>query len=209
VLERKMTTMKEMNISNKVSSRIPTEYGEFQLHLFYDSDNGKEHLAFIMGDLEGDDPPLVRIHSECFTGDVLGSLRCDCGFQLSAALKMISEEKRGALIYLRQEGRGIGLLDKLKAYNLQDGGLDTVDANLALGHCADSRNYSAGAYILEELGIIRIRLITNNPAKIEGLEDSGLIVTERIPIETEIIEDNRRYIETKALRMNHLIKMDK
>lgn len=201
--------MKKINISRKVSTRIPTEQGDFELHLFYDSENGKEHLALTMGDLKGDSPPLVRIHSECFTGDVLGSLRCDCGFQLSAAMKMISSEKRGILIYLRQEGRGIGLIEKLKAYNLQDKGLDTVDANLALGHCADSRSYEAGVYILKEMGLEKIRLITNNPAKIEGLEELGITVEERIPIIAEISDNNRRYIETKTVRMNHMINMDK
>ncbi|MDX9801437.1 MAG: GTP cyclohydrolase II [Spirochaetia bacterium] len=190
-----------------VTSRIPTRYGEFHLHLFFEPDTGKEHLALTIGNPAEGRAPLVRIHSECFTGDVLGSLRCDCGPQLAASLKMIGDERRGALIYLRQEGRGIGLIEKLKAYNLQDGGLDTVEANISLGHCADCRDYRIGAIILKELGIKEIRLITNNPAKIEGLEDSGITVEERIPIETEITEDNCRYIRTKAERMNHIINM--
>jgi len=200
--------MKDLNVTRKVTARIPTEYGEFQLHLFYELETKKEHMAFTLGNLKGGSPPLVRIHSECFTGDVLGSLRCDCGPQLSASLKMISEEGRGALIYLRQEGRGIGLIEKLKAYNLQDDGMDTVEANEALGHCADCRNYDVGAYILKEIGAKTIRLITNNPAKIEGLEDSGIVVVDRVPIEMKIDEHNRRYIKTKADRMNHIINME-
>jgi len=201
--------MKKMDITREVTTRIPTKNGEFQLHLFYESETGKEHLAFTLGDLNGGTPPLVRIHSECFTGDVLGSLRCDCGPQLSASLKMISEEGRGALIYLRQEGRGIGLIDKLKAYNLQDDGMDTVDANEALGHCSDCRNYNIGAYILNEIGVKTVRLITNNPAKIEGLEESGIVVKGRVPIEMKIDDHNRSYIQTKVERMNHIIDMEK
>jgi len=200
--------MKDLNVTRKVTARIPTEYGEFQLHLYYEAETEKEHMAFTLGNLKEESPPLIRIHSECFTGDVLGSLRCDCGLQLSASLKMISKEGRGALIYLRQEGRGIGLIEKLKAYNLQDEGMDTVDANEALGHCADCRNYDVGAYILKELGAKTIRLITNNPAKIEGLEDSGIVVVDRVPIEMEINDYNRRYIQTKADRMNHIINME-
>jgi len=201
--------MAASGILKLVTSRIPTRYGEFKLHLFFEPDTGKEHLALTIGNLSEEAPPLIRIHSECFTGDVLGSLRCDCGPQLAASLKIIGKEGRGALIYLRQEGRGIGLIEKLKAYNLQDEGMDTVEANLALGHCADCRDYKIRAMILKELGVINIRLITNNPAKIEGLEDSGITVKERIPIETEIIEDNRKYIRTKAERMNHIIDMGK
>lgn len=194
-------------LSKKVTARIPTKYGDFQLSLFLEESTGKEHLAYTLGDLRAGNPPLVRIHSECFTGDVLGSLRCDCGPQLEASLKMIGEEGHGALIYLRQEGRGIGLIEKLKAYNLQDEGMDTVEANEELGHCADCRNYEIGAYILKEIGATKIRLITNNPAKITGLEESGIIVVDRIPIVMEIDEYNRFYIQTKVERMNHLIDM--
>lgn len=201
--------MDKLGISREVSTRIPTKNGEFKLILFYEAKSGKEHLAFTLGDLKGDPPPLIRIHSECFTGDVFGSLRCDCGPQLSASLRMISEEGRGALVYLRQEGRGIGLGEKLKAYNLQDEGLDTVDANEALGHCSDCRNYEIGAYILKEIGAKTIRLITNNPAKIEGLEDAGIEITDRIPIEMEIHDNNRQYIQTKVERMNHIIDMER
>ena len=201
--------MDELDISKEVTTRIPTINGEFKLDLFYEAKTGKEHMAFTLGDLKGGVPPLIRIHSECFTGDVLGSLRCDCGPQLAASLKMISSEGRGALIYLRQEGRGIGLVEKLKAYNLQDEGLDTVDANEALGHCSDCRNYDIGAYILKEIGANTIRLITNNPSKIEGLEDAGIVVIDRVPIEMEIHDTNRQYIQTKVEKMNHIIDMDK
>ncbi len=200
---------REAKIENIVISRIPTKYGEFQLRLYYDPDTGKEHMAFTLGNLNEGKPPLIRIHSECFTGDVLGSLRCDCGPQLEVSLQMISMEQKGAVIYLRQEGRGIGLTEKLKAYNLQDAGMDTVDANIALGHYADCRDYRIGVSILNEMGLKDIRLITNNPAKIEGLENYGINIHERVPIEIEILEDNRRYIETKAVRMNHLIDIHK
>lgn len=192
-------------VERRVSSRIPTPDGIFNLHLYREPGTEKEHLAFTMGTWNESDPVLVRMHSECFTGDVLGSMRCDCGDQLKAALVEISREGRGALIYLRQEGRGIGLEEKLKAYNLQDTGLDTVEANLALGHSADARDYSVGAAILHDLGIGMVRLLTNNPAKVGGLEAYGINVTERVPLEMMIHEHNRDYLVTKVKRMHHLI----
>lgn len=177
------------------------------LHLYRDLMTEKEHMAFSYGNWVKDDPVLVRLHSECFTGDVLGSIRCDCGEQLEAAIARIAVEGAGVLVYLRQEGRGIGLEEKLKAYNLQDSGMDTVEANLALGHSADARDYRAGAAILLDLGIDRVRMLTNNPAKMDGLESCGVRVNERVPLEMTIHDENRDYMATKARRMNHLIDL--
>lgn len=188
-----------------VCARIPTPYGEFQLCIYIDTEKGQEHLALVMGDLEGVDDVFVRVHSECFTGDVLGSLRCDCGEQLQRAMSMIAEIGEGAVLYLRQEGRGIGLEDKLRAYNLQDDGYDTVDANLALGHQADERDYTAAAHILEHLGIKSIALITNNPAKIKALTALGVDVRKRVPLEPTINPENINYLSTKIKRMNHML----
>ncbi len=159
-----------------------------------------------MGNPAGEAVP-VRLHSECFTGDVLGSLRCDCGEQLHRAMEYIAREGRGVVVYLRQEGRGIGLLDKLRAYNLQDEGYDTVEANLLLGHQADERNYDIGVAILRDLGVRSVRLLTNNPAKVQALEAAGLRVVERVPLEPTIHEENRFYLETKVRRMRHLLNL--
>jgi 3,4-dihydroxy 2-butanone 4-phosphate synthase/GTP cyclohydrolase II len=188
-----------------VCARIPTPYGEFQLCIYQESESSKEHLALVMGDPEGKENVLVRVHSECFTGDVLGSLRCDCGDQLQRAMAMIAEAGEGAILYLRQEGRGIGLEEKLRAYNLQDEGYDTVDANLALGHQADERDYTSAARILGNLGIKSISLITNNPSKIEALTVLGIEVCRRVPLAPTINPENLHYLNTKVERMRHLL----
>jgi 3,4-dihydroxy 2-butanone 4-phosphate synthase/GTP cyclohydrolase II len=200
--------MGDLKITKMTSARIPTVSGEFQLSLYLDNQNGKEHLALTLGDVAGQQDVLARMHSECFTGDVLGSLRCDCGEQLERAMRLIGEEGRGVLIYLRQEGRGIGLLSKLRAYNLQDAGYDTVDANLALGHQVDERDYLAGALILRDLQVCSIRLLTNNPLKIKSLQDLGIPVTARLPLESRATAENATYLITKAQRMNHLLNLD-
>jgi len=188
-----------------VCARIPTSYGEFQLCIYQENENCEEHLALVMGDPEDKEDVLVRVHSECFTGDVLGSLRCDCGEQLQNAMRMVAEAGEGAILYLRQEGRGIGLEEKLRAYNLQDEGYDTVDANLALGHQADERDYSSAARILEYLGVKSVALITNNPSKIEALTDLGIEVSRRVPLTSTINPENLRYLNTKVNRMRHLL----
>jgi len=200
--------MSKLTVKRMVSTRIPTAEGEFQLILYDNDQDKKEHLALVMGDIEGKSNVLVRVHSECFTGDVLGSRRCDCGEQLHKAMKMIAAAGEGAVIYLRQEGRGIGLLDKLRAYNLQDAGYDTVDANIILGHQADERDYTIAARILEDLGVKSVSLMTNNPAKIEHLRKLGIRVKERVKIEAGVYADNFNYLLTKVQRMNHLLNLD-
>ncbi len=208
-----MTLLKTQNAKPKtavrrtVTARIPTADGVFCLHHFHSEWDEKNCLALVMGDAHGEGL-LVRIHSECFTGDVLGSQRCDCGEQLTQAMQAIAAEGRGALIYLRQEGRGIGLEEKLRAYNLQDEGYDTVDANLLLGHQADERDYTAAALILQELGARSVRLLTNNPAKIEGLAALGIEVRERIPLQMPSNPESRAYLEAKAARMRHIIQLN-
>lgn len=199
--------MGELTIKKGACARIPTVMGEFQLCLYTDSQNDKEHLALVLGEVSGRRGVLVRLHSECFTGDVLGSLRCDCGDQLNQAMNLIAEEGMGVIIYLRQEGRGIGLLDKLRAYNLQDVGYDTVEANLLLGHQPDERDYTVAALILKDLGVDSIRLLTNNPLKIEGLQGLGVSVTARIPMQPRVTAENAAYLTTKAQRMNHLLNL--
>ncbi len=187
------------------SARIPTRFGEFTAHSYRVNLKNEQNLALVLGDVLSVDAPLVRVHSECLTGDLLGSLRCDCGSQLQSALKMIGEEGVGVLVYLRgQEGRGIGLGKKLRAYNLQDQGFDTVDANLQQGLPVDSRNYYFGAKILEDLGINKIRLVTNNPKKQAGLEEAGICVTARVSLETLPTEENLSYLETKKNRLGHI-----
>lgn len=182
---------------------MPTAYGHFRLIPFRQKSNKLEHIALIKGDVSGDNPVLVRVHSSCATGDIFGSLRCDCGEQLHKALQMIEAEGRGALVYLSQEGRGIGLMDKIRAYKLQEEGLDTVEANLHLGHGADDRDYGVGAQILNLLGIRKMRLMTNNPVKRIGLEGYGLEVVENVPIEVSPNPYNLRYMHTKKVRMGH------
>ncbi|MBD5291372.1 MAG: bifunctional 3,4-dihydroxy-2-butanone-4-phosphate synthase/GTP cyclohydrolase II [Bacteroides sp.] len=182
---------------------LPTVYGDFRLIPFRQKDNGLEHVALIKGDVTGDEPVLVRVHSSCMTGDTFASLRCECGEQLHLAMQTIEKEGRGAIIYLSQEGRGIGLMDKIRAYKLQENGLDTVDANLHLGHKADERDYGVGANILHSLGISNMRLMTNNPVKRIGLEGYGLKINEIVPLEVEPNKYNARYMETKKTRMGH------
>lgn len=195
--------MQDLHIQERARARIPTEAGEFLLHLYINNHDDKHHLALVMGEVAAMDDVLVRVHSECFTGDVLGSVRCDCGEQLQQAIHLISEEGRGVLVYLRQEGRGIGLIDKLRAYNLQDLGYDTVDANLLLGHQADERDYSVAALILKELDVRSTRLLTNNPSKIQGLRMHDIRVSRREPLPYSVHAENENYLLTKQLRMNH------
>ena len=190
-----------------VCARIPTIFGEFNLCLYIDPADEKEHFALIMGEVSGRKEVLVRLHSECLTGDVLGSLRCDCGEQLERSLEVIASEGLGILLYLRQEGRGIGLLNKLRAYNLQDEGFDTVDANIELGHQVDEREYSIAAEILKDLGVLSIRLLTNNPEKINALENLGISVSSRLPLVLGVNPENARYLKTKATRMNHMLNL--
>jgi GTP cyclohydrolase II len=200
--------MKELCVERKVRARIPTADGEHYLSLYTNNLDDKEHLALVMGDIQGKQDTLVRIHSECFTGDVLGSMRCDCGEQLQHAMQYIAANGEGVLIYLRQEGRGIGLLDKLRAYNLQDEGLDTVEANLALGHQADERDYTIAACIIKDLGVRSVHLLTNNPSKIKHLRRLGVPVTRRVPLEGTITADNYSYLTTKVKRMHHMLSLD-
>jgi GTP cyclohydrolase II len=188
-------------------ARIPTEFGDFQLCYYTNSLDTKEHLALIMGDVAKAESVLVRVHSECFTGDVLGSRRCDCGEQLKRSLALVASEGLGVVLYMRQEGRGIGLLEKLRAYNLQDQGYDTVDANLMLGHGADERDYTLAACMLKELGVTNVRLITNNPDKIAALIDNGITVSERVPVEIPANTDNASYLLTKVKRMDHQLRV--
>ena len=188
-----------------VDARMPTKFGTFQLFAFPGDDETKEDLALVMGDIEG--RMLVRVHSECFTGDVLHSMRCDCGEQLDLAMERIAQEGKGIVVYSRQEGRGIGLVNKLKAYNLQDEGLDTVEANIALGFNAELRNYKNAAKILRNLGVKEINLMTNNPSKIEDLIEEGFDVTQTKHL-PEPNEENKEYLKTKAKKMRHDISFD-
>lgn len=191
------------------AARVPTTYGDFMAHAYRSLLDGVEHVAYVMGDVEAGTPPLVRVHSECLTGDILASIRCDCGPQLHAALQKIADEGRGVLVYLRgHEGRGIGIGHKLRAYALQDEGMDTVEANEAQGLPIDSREYGVGANILADLGITAMRLMTNNPTKLGGLEGYDLEITERVPIEIVTNPENVRYLRTKRDRMGHTLAED-
>ncbi|MDC0085338.1 GTP cyclohydrolase II [Oceanospirillaceae bacterium] len=193
-----------MSTSHVSSSLLPTPYGTFDMHGFADSETGKEHLALSMGVLNNGAPVLARLHSECLTGDALFSMRCDCGYQLQEALKRIAKEGRGVVLYLRQEGRGIGLLNKIKAYNLQDQGADTVEANQRLGFDADLRHYDMTKDMLDHLGIRDVILMTNNPRKIKALTDLGIVVTQRQAIEVGENSHNTDYLATKASKLDHL-----
>ncbi|MBR5456007.1 MAG: bifunctional 3,4-dihydroxy-2-butanone-4-phosphate synthase/GTP cyclohydrolase II [Bacteroidaceae bacterium] len=188
---------------------MPTEHGHFRLIPFRQKSNGLEHIALIKGEWKSDEPILVRVHSSCMTGDIFGSQRCDCGSQLHEAMKLIDKEGKGVIVYLNQEGRGIGLMNKMRAYKLQEEGMDTVDANLCLGFKADERDYGVGAEILRQIGVHNMRLITNNPVKRIGLESYGLTITENVSIEIEPNDYNSRYLHTKAERMGHTLHFEK
>lgn len=199
----------ESTIEKGVEVDMPTEHGHFRLIPFRQKLNGQEHVALFKGEWKPDEPILVRVHSSCATGDIFGSQRCDCGEQLHKAMEMISEAGKGVVVYLNQEGRGIGLMEKMKAYKLQEDGMDTVDANICLGHLVDERDYGVGAQILRELGVHKMRLITNNPVKRVGLEAYGLEIVENVPIETIPNEYNERYLKTKKERMGHTLHFNK
>ena len=193
-----------MRIKTLAKAKLPTPWAEFSITAFEDTTNGEEHLAISLGNLDND--PLLRIHSQCLTGDALFSLRCDCGSQLEMALKKIASEEAGLIIYMAQEGRGIGLGNKIKAYELQDEGMNTIEANESLGFEADERNYSICGEILTSMKIASVRLMTNNPSKIEGLINSGIDVVDRVSIEVDASEHNKDYLDVKADRMGHLFK---
>ena len=196
---------REILIEREEIVSLPTDYGEFKLHLYRSIVDDVHHLALVKGTISPDEPTLVRVHSECLTGDVFGSRRCDCGNQLHAALQQINEAGTGVLVYMRQEGRGIGLAAKIQAYKLQEEGLDTVQANERLGYPEDLREYGTGAQILSDLGVRHIKLLTNNPKKVVGLEGYGLTITEQLPIKTASNPHNAFYLETKRQKMGHLL----
>jgi 3,4-dihydroxy 2-butanone 4-phosphate synthase/GTP cyclohydrolase II len=196
---------KEKLVRRVAETKLPTEFGEWKCIAYKALTDPDEHVAIVLGDIAGEDPVLVRVHSQCVTGDVFGSQRCDCGEQLRIAMQMIAGEGKGAVVYMRQEGRGIGLHNKIKAYHLQDGGLDTVEANEALGFPADRRDYGIGMQILVDLGLKNVRFLTNNPEKRAGLEGYGLHMVERVPLLAPANEHNVRYLETKRKKMGHLL----
>ena len=189
-------------------ARLPTKFGEFRIRVFHEEDTGQDHVALLLGEMSGPDPVLVRVHSECLTGDAFGSQRCDCGAQLESALKKIQEVGWGCLVYLRQEGRGIGLHAKIQAYNLQDKGADTLEANLMLGHPADARNYGIASEVLGSIGIEKVSLMTNNPDKVEQLREHGINVVERMPLVVGVGEGNIDYLSTKVEKMGHQISKE-
>ena len=214
----KFTTIKQLQnyrkkteklVKKEVSANIPTKLGDFKAHGYTNILNGEHHIALVKGDIGDGENVLCRVHSECLTGDVFGSLRCDCGDQLHSAMKQIDEEGRGIILYMRQEGRGIGLINKLKTYVLQEEGMDTMEANLALGFEADMREYYIGAQILQDLGIKTIKLLTNNPDKVYQLEDYGMKIVERLPIEMTANEYDEKYLQTKKEKMGHILDLKK
>jgi len=204
LIQHRMRT--ERLVRKIAGANLPTSYGPFRIHAFESLIDGQHHVALVMGDIGPQDEVLVRVHSQCLTGDIFSSSRCDCGAQLHTALEMIAASGRGVLLYLRQEGRGIGLVHKIMAYQLQDQGQDTVEANEALGFKADQRDYGIGAQILAELGVHKMRLLTNNPRKFVGLEGYGLTIVDRLPIEIPASDMNRRYLRTKKEKLGHLLR---
>lgn len=199
-----------MSVEFVASSFLPTRWGNFTMHGFIIPETGKEHIALTMGQWDSDEPVLGRIHSECLTGDALFSQRCDCGYQLESAMRRISEQGKGFILYLRQEGRGIGLINKIRAYDLQDQGYDTVAANIKLGFAADMRDFSMCQPMLAHLGIHKVRLMTNNPQKIKAMQDAaGIEIVERVPLEVGDNPYNHFYLQTKAKQMGHLLKIDR
>ncbi|MBI2620543.1 MAG: GTP cyclohydrolase II, partial [Ignavibacteriales bacterium] len=199
---------REKLVRRIVSTTLPTRIGKFQVHLYQSETDEKEHVALVKGEIAADTPTLVRVHSECLTGDVFGSLRCDCNEQLVAAMQLVEKEGKGVVLYMRQEGRGIGLLNKLKAYKLQDDGMDTVEANEKLGFRPDLRDYGIGAQILRDLGVGKMRLMTNNPKKVVGLHGYGLEIVERVPLEVDPNFHNEKYLKAKRDKLGHLILVD-
>jgi 3,4-dihydroxy 2-butanone 4-phosphate synthase/GTP cyclohydrolase II len=200
---------REKLVHRTVTTKLPSKYGDFQLHLYKSETDNKEHIALVKGAIAPENPTLVRVHSECLTGDVFGSLRCDCNEQLVAAMQMVEKEGKGVVLYMRQEGRGIGLVNKLKAYRLQDDGLDTVEANEKLGFRPDLRDYGIGAQILKDLGVGKMRLMTNNPKKVVGLHGYGLEIVERVPLEVDPNFFNETYLKAKRDKLGHLILIER